>query len=98
MGASIESLQERVRGEVVEPGDPGYDEARKVYNGMHDRRPRAVVRCVDAADVMATVETARDEGLDLAVHQVLAHGGQVLALRHRADLEPVGGIGAILRF
>jgi peptide chain release factor subunit 1 len=40
----------------------------------------------------------RDEGLDLAVHRVLAHGGQVLALRHRRDLEPVGGIGAILRF
>jgi peptide chain release factor subunit 1 len=40
----------------------------------------------------------REEGLDLAVHQVLAHGGQVLALRHRQDLEPVGGIGAILRF
>ena len=39
MGASIESLQERVRGEVVEPGAPGYDEARKVYNGMIDRRP-----------------------------------------------------------
>jgi FAD/FMN-containing dehydrogenase len=67
MGASIESLQERVRGEVVEPGAPGYDEARKVYNGMHDRRPRAVARCVDAADVIATVETARDEGMDLAV-------------------------------
>jgi FAD/FMN-containing dehydrogenase len=67
MGASVESLQERVRGEVVEPGDPGYDDARKVYNGMHDRRPRAVVRCVDAADVIAAVETARDEGLDLAV-------------------------------
>ena len=41
---------------------------------------------------------ARDEGLDLAVHQVLAHGGQVLALRHQPDLEPVGGIGAILRY
>jgi FAD/FMN-containing dehydrogenase len=67
MGASIESLQDRVRGEVFEPGAPGYDEARKVYNGMHDRRPRAVVRCVDAADVIATVETARDEGLVLAV-------------------------------
>ena len=40
----------------------------------------------------------REEGLDLAVHQVLAHGGQVLALRHRQDLEPVGGIGALLRF
>jgi peptide chain release factor subunit 1 len=40
----------------------------------------------------------RDEGLDLAVHQVLAHGGQVLAVRRRHDLEPVGGIGALLRF
>jgi peptide chain release factor subunit 1 len=40
----------------------------------------------------------RSEGLDLAVHQVLAHGGQVLALRHRRDLDPVGGIGALLRF
>jgi peptide chain release factor subunit 1 len=40
----------------------------------------------------------RDEGLDLAVHQVLVHGGQALALRHRQDLEPVGGIGALLRF
>jgi peptide chain release factor subunit 1 len=40
----------------------------------------------------------RDEGLDLAVHRVLAHGGQVLALRHRQDLAPVGGIGALLRF
>ena len=67
MGASIESLRERARGEVFEPGAPGYDEARKVYNAMHDLRPRAVVRCADAADVIATVETARDEGLDLAV-------------------------------
>jgi len=40
----------------------------------------------------------RQEGLDLAVHQVLVHGGQVLALRHRQDLDPVGGIGALLRF
>jgi len=40
----------------------------------------------------------REEGLDLAVHQVLSHGGQPLAFRHRPDLEPVGGIGAILRY
>jgi peptide chain release factor subunit 1 len=40
----------------------------------------------------------RDEGLDLAVHQVLAHGGQVLALRQQPDLDPVGGIAAILRY
>jgi peptide chain release factor subunit 1 len=40
----------------------------------------------------------RPEGLDLAIHQTLAHGGSVLAVTHRADLEPVGGIGALLRF
>jgi peptide chain release factor subunit 1 len=40
----------------------------------------------------------RDEGLDLAIHQTLAHGGSVLAAAHRSDLEPVGGIGALLRF
>jgi hypothetical protein len=40
----------------------------------------------------------RADGLDLAVHQTLAHGGTVLALRHRHDLEPVEGIGALLRF
>ena len=67
MGASIDSLREQVRGEIAEPGSPDYDEARKVYNAMHDRRPRAVVRCADAADVIATVRTAHDEGLDLAV-------------------------------
>jgi hypothetical protein len=40
----------------------------------------------------------RDDGLDLAVHQTLANGGTVLALRHQHDLEPVEGIGALLRF
>src|SRR5919201_1320276 len=40
----------------------------------------------------------RDDGLNLAVHQTLAHGGSVLALRHHQDLEPVEGIGALLRY
>ena len=40
----------------------------------------------------------RDDGLDLAVHQTLAHGGTVLALRHQQDLQPVEGIGALLRY
>jgi hypothetical protein len=40
----------------------------------------------------------RQDGLDLAVHQTLAHGGTVLALSQRKDLEPVEGIGALLRF
>ena len=67
MAASIDSLRERVRGQIIEPGAPDYDEARKVYNAMHDRKPQAVVRCADAADVIATVQTAHEQGLDLAV-------------------------------
>jgi FAD/FMN-containing dehydrogenase len=55
------------RGELFEPGDPGYDDARSVYNGMIDRRPRLVARCADTADVIAAVNLARESGTLLAV-------------------------------
>ena len=44
---SVEELQASIRGALIAPGDPTYDEARKVYNAMHDRRPAVVVRCVE---------------------------------------------------
>jgi len=66
-GMTIDQLRERARGAVIEPGDDLYDEARTVYNAMIDRRPRVVVRCSDAGDVMAAVDFARENGLDLAV-------------------------------
>jgi FAD/FMN-containing dehydrogenase len=64
---SVERLRDRVRGEVVTPDDPEYDEARRVYNAMIDRRPRAVVRCVGREDVVAAVEYGRESGLAVAV-------------------------------
>ncbi len=67
MSDTIEALTNTVRGRIITPSDSDYDDARVVYNAMHDRKPRAVVRCVDAADVMAAVAAARDGGLDLAV-------------------------------
>lgn len=67
MSKTPESLRESVRGEVVTPDDAAYEAARAVYNAMHDRRPAAVVRCVDSGDVMAAVAFARDEGLELAI-------------------------------
>nr|WP_107908783.1 FAD-binding oxidoreductase [Streptomyces chartreusis] len=74
----LDRLRGAVRGTVVEPGDPVYDEARKVYNAMHDRRPAIVVRAVDAGDVMATVDFAREQGVPLAVrggsHSVPGYG------------------------
>jgi FAD/FMN-containing dehydrogenase len=63
----VESLRGRVRGEVVTPDDPGYDEARRVYNAMIDRRPAAVVRCTSREDVAAAVDFGRENGLAVAV-------------------------------
>ena len=56
-----------VRGETLEPRDAGYDEARKLYNGMIDKKPALIAGAVDAADVMASVNYARDNGMLLAV-------------------------------
>src|SRR5680860_1527389 len=64
---SLQDLLSRVRGAVSTTGDQDYDEARRVYNAMFDRRPLAVVRAVDVADVRAAVDSARESGLELAV-------------------------------
>lgn len=67
MKPTLEELATKIRGSVVTPQSPDYDEARAVYNAMHDRRPAAVVRCADAADVIAAIRYSREQGLDLAV-------------------------------
>ena len=63
----MEALETTISGEVIRPDDPAYDEARTVHNGMIDRRPAAIVRCASVEDVIATVNYAREEGLDLSV-------------------------------
>ena len=66
-GASIDALREQVRGRVVALGDAGYDEARQVHNGIFDRRPQALLQAEQVADVVAAVNFARDNGLELSV-------------------------------
>ncbi len=63
----VDALRTEVSGEVIAAGDPAYEEARKVYNGMIDKHPAAVVRCTGPADVAAVISVARAEGLDLSV-------------------------------
>ena len=66
--ATLQGLRETVRGEIVTPGDDGYAEACRIWNGVHDgRSPALVVRCSGAADVIASVGFARSNGLTIAV-------------------------------
>jgi len=64
---AIATLRTSLRGELITPSDPGYETARKVYNGMISRRPRAIAKCADVADVMTAVNFAREQKLLLSV-------------------------------
>lgn len=64
---TVSELTERLRGEVIVPGDESYDQARAVHNGMIDRRPAVVVRVANAGDAIAVVNYARDNELELSV-------------------------------
>ncbi len=54
-------------GELLRPGDTGYDEARKIHNGLTDKRPALIARCRGAADIVAAVNLAREQGFELSV-------------------------------
>jgi FAD/FMN-containing dehydrogenase len=75
---AINGLAGTIQGELIRPGDPDYDEARQVWNGMIDRRPAAIARCRGVADIMACVRFAADHDLLLAVrgggHNVAGFG------------------------
>jgi FAD/FMN-containing dehydrogenase len=64
---AIQSFQSSLRGKLIQPGDADYDAVRALYNGMIDKRPRLVARCVDAADVISAVNFGRDQGLLVAI-------------------------------
>jgi len=64
---SIQQLKAAVRGRIIEPTDKDYDDARKVYNAMIDKKPRLIVRCADVADVIACVNFARENRLLLSI-------------------------------
>ncbi len=91
---AVDALRARVRGTVIEPDQAGYEQARRIYNAVHDRRPAMIVQATCAADVMAAVTFAREQELQLAVrggaHSIAGFstcdGGLVI------DLAPMKGI------
>lgn len=64
---AIQEFKTALRGSLVQPNDKEYDEVRKVYNGMIDKRPRMIARCADVADVIACVNFGRDNNLVVAI-------------------------------
>ncbi len=92
--AVISAFKSNLRGQMLCPGDGGYDEARKVYNGMIDKRPAIIARCTGVADVIATVNFARTNNLLLSVRggghgvagNAVCEGGLMI------DLSPMKGI------
>src|ERR671916_3421908 len=92
--AVVQDFAASLRGEVLRPTDEGYDEARKIHNGMIDKRPTLIARCAGVADVIASVQFGRDQQLLVSVrcggHSVagfsVSDGGLMV------DLSPMKGV------
>jgi FAD binding domain/Berberine and berberine like len=67
LASDLAALRSRFVGRLINPGDGGYDEARRVWNAAIDRRPAVIARCADAADVSAALEFGRAQGLEITV-------------------------------
>ncbi|MEQ1729081.1 MAG: FAD-binding oxidoreductase, partial [Vicinamibacterales bacterium] len=91
---AVSALQGQLRGQLLRPSDEGYDAARTIWNGMIDRRPALIARCVGVGDVVACVNVAREHRLPLSVkgggHNIaglaLCNDGLVI------DLSPMRGV------
>ena len=94
MTNTVEKLRPRFRGALLRPGQGGYDQARRVWNGAIDRRPALVARCADADDVAEAVRFARERDLPVSVrgggHAVAGHA--VVEDGLMIDLSPMNAV------
>ncbi|HEY5706570.1 MAG TPA: FAD-dependent oxidoreductase [Terrimicrobiaceae bacterium] len=64
---TTENLKRKVKGQIVLPSDPSYDEVREIWNAMIERRPALIVRCAEAGDVPHAISFARESGLEISI-------------------------------
>jgi FAD/FMN-containing dehydrogenase len=98
-------LSSQLRGPVVTPESPDYDETRKLYNAMIDKRPAVIARCRDVADVIQAVKFGREQGLDIAIRGGGHNGGGLgsvdkglmidLSLMRNVRIDPVSRTGVV---
>src|SRR4051795_6854823 len=100
--AADEELRGALRGAVIGPADSGYENARRCFNALIDRRPAVIARCLDAGDVATALAFGREQGLEIAVrgggHNPAGHciceGGLVIDLTLMKRVEGDPGPGA----
>src|SRR4051794_41566874 len=110
--SAVQGLASTIKGDVVQSGDAGYDDARRVFNAMIDRYPKLIAYCTDQADVIAAITFAREQQLPVSVRGGGHNGpglgvvdggvGVDLSQMNKVDVDPekrlarVGG-GGVLR-
>jgi FAD/FMN-containing dehydrogenase len=98
--ALLARIREKAQGDVLTPEDDGYNEVRKIWNGMIDRKPALIIRCQSVGDVQLAVNTAREANIPVAIrgggHNVsgnaVCNGGIMidLSLMKKVQVEPEG--------
>jgi FAD/FMN-containing dehydrogenase len=91
---AIQGLAATMRGNLIQRGDPSYDEARKIYNAMIDKHPALIAQCSNVADVIAAVNFARDNDIIVAIRGG-GHNGPGLGTVDDGlviDLSPMNGV------
>ncbi len=76
---AVDNFMNKLRGRLIQPEDPDYDQVRKIYNGMIDKHPALIAQCADAADVIASVNFARENDILTSIRGG-GHNGPGLAL------------------
>ena len=90
-GAEVEDFRASLYGETLRPGDDGYDGARRVWNAMVDKRPALIARCSGTADVINSVNFAREKGLLISVRGGGHNFPGQQRLQRRSDDRPAPG-------
>src|SRR5437764_1060080 len=94
-----DDLRTRFTGSLLSPGDTGYDEARRVHNGLIDKRPALVARCHTTADVVDAIHLGRQQASEIAIrgggHNVAGNFGVVTAFEYRAHPVSLVTAGAV---
>src|SRR3982750_1546158 len=93
--AVIGDFADKIRGQIIQPKDSNYDEARKVYNAMINMYPGLIVKCIDVADVIHSVNFGRQNNLSVAVRGG-GHNGGGLGICNDGMVIDLSGIKFVL--